>query len=121
MNLLRGTHRVWQFSWPLLGLSLYSYRVRELLVCWLFFGGMFAALGSVVAGGMIAWYGGKCAIHWANAFVRITPAVLSDPVELRLKANLGPQKVEMTRILRIVHAPKSSAQNRIKEDSAESR
>jgi hypothetical protein len=58
---------------------------------------MFAALGLVVAGGMIAWYGGKYAIYWANPFVRITPAVLSDPLALRLKANLGPQKVEMTR------------------------
>ncbi len=72
-----------QFSWLLLGLGLYSYHVRELLLCWTFFIGVFVALGLAIIGGILAWHGGKYAFHWASPFVQIAPAVLSDPVELR--------------------------------------
>lgn len=92
MNLLRGSHRVPQFSWLLLGLGLYSYRVRELLICWLFFIGMLAALGVVITGAAIAWYGGKCALNWASPLVQVAPAVLPNPVELRLESVPGSRR-----------------------------
>ncbi len=48
-----------QFAWLLLGFGLFSYRLRELLICWLYFIGMFVALALLVTGGMLVWYGGK--------------------------------------------------------------
>jgi len=44
LNQLRGIRRVWQFSGLLLLFSVYSYRVRELLVFWLFFSLLFVLL-----------------------------------------------------------------------------
>jgi hypothetical protein len=89
VSLLPGRHRVWHFSWLLLGLGLClclcSYGVRELLICWLFFLGIFAALGLLTAGGILAWYGGKFAFDWASLLMQTAPAVLSEPVEIRLK------------------------------------
>ena len=64
MSLFRGSHRVSQFSWLLLGFGLYSYRVREILIGWLFFSGMFAVLGLLATGGILAWHGGKSMLDW---------------------------------------------------------
>lgn len=85
VNRLRGSHRLSRFSWLLLGLGLYSYRVRELFVCWMFFIGVLVALGLVIIGGVLAWRGGKCAFHWARLWAPIAFPILSDPVELRLE------------------------------------
>ena len=80
--------RVSLFSWLLLGLglSLHFYRVRELLICWLFFSLALVSLGSVIAGGMLAWYVGERAFHWARAFAQAAPGILSARVELHRKA-----------------------------------
>jgi hypothetical protein len=78
-----------QLSWLLLGLGLClclsAYRVRELLICWLFFIGIFAALALATFGGLLAWYAGKRAFDWARPLAHLAPEVLSGPVELRLK------------------------------------
>ena len=50
---------MWQFSGLLLVFSLYSYRVRELLVFWLFFSLLFVLLVLVILGGVLACYAGK--------------------------------------------------------------
>ena len=59
LNQLRGIRRVWQFSGLLLVFSVYSYRVRELLVFWLFFSLLFVLLVLVNLGGVLACYAGK--------------------------------------------------------------
>jgi uncharacterized SAM-binding protein YcdF (DUF218 family) len=78
---------VFQLSWLLLGLGLYlsSYRVRELLICWLFFIGIFAALALATSGGVLAWYAGKRAFDWASPLAQLAPEILSGPVELPLE------------------------------------
>lgn len=53
---LRESHRVSQFSGLALGLSLYSYRVRELLASWLFFIVIFVVLALLILGAVLAWY-----------------------------------------------------------------
>ena len=85
MSLLRGSRRVSQFSWLLLGFGLYSYRVREILVCWLFFSGMLAALGLLVTGGILVWHGGKCVLDWTGPLIPIAPKVAAPPSELLLR------------------------------------
>ncbi len=79
-----------QLSWLLLGLGLCfclspSYRVRELLICWLFFMGIFATLAMATTGGILAWYGGKYALDRASPLAQIAPAVRSDVSELHLR------------------------------------
>jgi hypothetical protein len=64
--------------------------VQELLVCFLFFGGLFVALVLVIGGSMLVWYAGKCAFHWARSPVQVAPTVLNDPGEFYLDANPGP-------------------------------
>jgi len=63
---LRESNRVSQPSWPLLGLSLYFYHVRELLVCWLFFSLLFALPVLVILLGVLAWHAAKRATDWAG-------------------------------------------------------
>jgi len=46
--------------------GLYSYHVRELLVCWLFFSPLFVLLAPVILGGVLACYAGKYATHGAS-------------------------------------------------------
>ena len=64
---VRESNRVSQPSWPLLGLSLYFYHVRELLVCWLFFSLLFALPVLVILLGVIAWHAAKRATDWAGS------------------------------------------------------
>jgi hypothetical protein len=70
---LRESHRVSQLFGLVLGLSLYSYRVQELVVCWLFFIILFVVLALLVLGAVLAWYAGKWAIDWARTTVPLTP------------------------------------------------
>jgi hypothetical protein len=74
LNHLRESHRVSQFSGLLLGLSLSSYRVRELAVCLVFFTLLFASLA---LGAALAYYAGKYVIRWVNAAPGVTPVVAS--------------------------------------------
>jgi hypothetical protein len=85
LNYLREKHGVSQISGLLLGLSLYSYRVRELLVCWLFFSLLFVSLALVILGGVLACYAGNYAIHWVSTAVGVTPVVALGAGELHLK------------------------------------
>jgi hypothetical protein len=83
---LRESHYVSQLFGLVLGLSLYSYRVRELLACWLFFMILFVVLALLVLGAVLAWYAGKWTTDWACTTVPLTPVpVLASP-EIHLEA-----------------------------------
>jgi len=97
VNSLRGIYRESQFSGLLLGLSFYSYHVRELLVCWLFFCLLFVLLALVVLGGLLAAYAGNQAIHWASTAVRVAPMVALDSDEIQLDAISGGRKLKRLR------------------------
>jgi hypothetical protein len=56
-----------------LGLSLYSYRVRELLACWLFFIILFVVLALLIPAAVLAWYAGIYASHWARPKTPVAP------------------------------------------------
>jgi hypothetical protein len=92
LNQLRGIRRVSQCSGLLLGFSLYSYHVRELLVCWLFFSLLFVLLALVILGGVLACYAGKYATHWASTTAPITPVLALGSAELHLKMISGTRK-----------------------------
>jgi hypothetical protein len=85
MRQLRESHRVSQLSGLVLGLSLYSYRVRELFACWLFFFLMFVVLALVFLGGVLAWYAGQSRTHWACEGVPATPALALASAEVQLE------------------------------------
>jgi hypothetical protein len=63
---LRESHRVPEITGLLVGFSLYSYHVRELLACWIFFGLLFVIVALMVFGGVLAWHIAKSASHWAR-------------------------------------------------------
>jgi len=63
---LRDSHRVQEISGLLVGLSLYSYHVRELLACWIFFGLLFVTVALMILGGVLAWHAAKKASSWAR-------------------------------------------------------
>jgi hypothetical protein len=69
----------------LLGLSLYSYHVQELLVCWLFLGLMFVALALVILVGVLGYCAGKFVVRCVSTTVRAMPTTALSPAELRLK------------------------------------
>jgi hypothetical protein len=70
----------------LLGLSLYSYQVRELIVCWLFFSLLFVLLALLILGGVFACSAGKYVTRWAWARTTapVTPALALSSAELQL-------------------------------------
>lgn len=82
VNLLRGSHRVSQLSGWLLGVSLFSYRVREFLICWLFFTLLFVGLALVILAVGLVCYAGKYAFHWATMTTRVAPIVALGPGDL---------------------------------------
>jgi hypothetical protein len=82
---LRENHRVLPYSGLLLGLSLYSYHVRELLICWLFFIVLFAVLALLVFGGVLAFHAGKYASQWARIAAPVTPVLALAAAELQLE------------------------------------
>jgi hypothetical protein len=86
VNPLRENHRVFQFSGLLLGLGLYSYQVRELLICWLFFSVLFVSLAIVILGGVLAGSAGKYLIQRANMAAGVVSVVAVGSGELRLKS-----------------------------------
>ena len=89
---LRESHRVSQLFGLVLGLSLYSYRVQELLVCWLFFIILFVALALLVIGAVLAWYAGKWATDWARTTVPLTPLPLT-PVPVLASAEIHQEAI----------------------------
>jgi hypothetical protein len=82
-----------QFSGLLLGLSLYFYHVRELLVCWLIFTLLFACVTLLVLGGVLAVQTGEYLTVWVRTLARMTPVVAPGHVELPLRY-LGLGKLE---------------------------
>jgi len=73
LSLLREYPRASLFSVMLLGLSMHSYRVRELLVCWLFFCLLFVLLVLLTLVGVLVSHASKCILDWTNAGARVTP------------------------------------------------
>jgi hypothetical protein len=82
---LRENHRVSQVSGLLLGLSLNSYRVRELLVCWLFFSLLFVLLALLILGGVLACYAGEYVAVWVRTAAPVNPALALGSADLHLK------------------------------------
>lgn len=89
MNPLQASRRVSQFCSLLLGFSLYSYHVRELLVCWLFFSALFVSLGVVMAGGVLAGYAGKYVFDWTSSKAQVATLLVLAPVEIQVKTKSG--------------------------------
>ncbi len=96
VHLLRRRARVLQFSALLLGLTLYSYSVRDLLVCWLFFCLFFAALVSLLLGALLACYAGKqltervFAMAWGTPKLPLKPATVHQEIRLERGITLFP-------------------------------
>jgi hypothetical protein len=85
LNQLRGIRRVSQCSGLLLGFSLYSYHVRELLVCWLFFSLLFVLLALLILGGVLACHAGECVAVWMRTTAPVSPVLVLGSAELHLK------------------------------------
>jgi hypothetical protein len=90
LSLLREYPRLSLFSVMLLGLTMYSYRIRELLVCWLFFCLLFVLLVLLTLAGAVVSYAGKHVLDWTNAGARVTPiaALLSSDIHQILPQEL---------------------------------
>jgi hypothetical protein len=86
LNYLRENYRVSQVSGLLLGLSLNFYRVRELLVCWLFFSLLFVLLALLILGGVLACYVGECVTVWARTTAPVSPVLALGSADLQLKS-----------------------------------
>ena len=71
-----------QFSALLLCLGCYSYRVKELVVCWLFFCSLFALLALMFLGVVLVCYAGKYVVAWTNAVHTVIPELAVCLVEL---------------------------------------
>jgi hypothetical protein len=85
VNSLRETCYLLQFTALILGLSLYSYHARELLVCWLFFIVLFVCLALIVLSGILAIYVGQYLTVWAHNATATTTAVVLGFSKLHLK------------------------------------
>gem|GEM_PF-1728368 len=96
LNLPEKTHCLSQISVLLLGISLYSYHVRELLVCLAFFSLLFVLLALLILGGIIAWHAGEYVLQRAGTAGRVRRSVALGPAELQLKPILGAGR--MTRV-----------------------
>lgn len=94
MRQLRESHRVSQLSGLFLGLSLYSYRVRELVACWLFFIVLFVVLALLVLGALLAWYAGKWATDWARTTVPLTPVPVLASAGVHPETTLGARQLK---------------------------
>ncbi len=91
---LRESHHVSQFSGLLLGLSLYSYRVRELLACWLFFIILFVVLALLILGGVLAWYAGRHASRWARTTAPVAPVLALASAQVHLETISGARELK---------------------------
>jgi len=91
---LRECHRVSEISGLLLGLSLYSYRVRELVACWLFFIILFAVLALLISGAVLAWYAWIYASQWARTTVPLTPAPVLAPAGVHSETTSGARQLK---------------------------
>jgi hypothetical protein len=77
----------------LLALTCYSYRVRELLVCWLFLCSLFALIALPFLGAVLACLAGQYLLKWVSAEKTLIP-------ELAVRfAELPPDAISAPRIL----------------------
>jgi hypothetical protein len=65
----------------LLALARYSYHVRELLVCWLFFCSLFAALALISLGILFACFVGHLLLKWLSEVKAAIPELAVTLVE----------------------------------------
>jgi putative Mn2+ efflux pump MntP len=63
------------------GLNLSSYRLQELLVCWLCFSIGFVSLALAILGIVLACYAGKYLIHCATAALRVIARAAQSPAK----------------------------------------
>jgi peptidoglycan/LPS O-acetylase OafA/YrhL len=91
---LRESHRVLQLSGLLLGFSLYSYRVRELVVCWLFLIILFVALALLILGAVLAWYAGIYASHWVRTTTPVVPVLVLASAGVHQETNSGARQLK---------------------------
>jgi hypothetical protein len=88
---LRKGHYAFPFLGVPVGLGLYSYRLRELLVCWLFFIILFVVLALFILGAVLAWYACKRATHWARTTEPVTPVFALASAEIHLETSPVPE------------------------------
>ena len=94
MQQFRESHRVSQFSGLLVGLSLSSYFIRELLVCWLFFCLLFVCVALLLLSGVLAVRAGEYLTVWARTLGRMTPVVALAHAALPVKSISDARKLE---------------------------
>jgi hypothetical protein len=72
LSLINDNHRIFESSILLIGVSLFFYQVRELLICWLFFSVPFVLLALLLFAGVVAYNAGQYFVHWAGKGIRVT-------------------------------------------------
>jgi len=75
----------------LLGLTLYSYRLRELLVCWLFFCSFFALLALAFLGVALACYALENLGKWVGVAKIVIPELAVSLAKLLCEAISAPR------------------------------
>jgi hypothetical protein len=93
-----------QFSTLLLCVACYSYRVKELLVCWLFFCSLFVLLALVFLGAVLVGYAGKYLVAWTTAVHTVIPELAVCLVELPLDV-ISAQRILVTGTLALSADP----------------
>jgi hypothetical protein len=83
---LSKCYRAVEFSGACLGLSLTSYRLRELLLCWLGFSLLFVLLALAILVVVLACYAGRHAARWVLAVAPDAPVLALGSAEPDLKA-----------------------------------
>ena len=89
-RLLAGFYLL-QFSALLLCLSCYSYRVKELVVCWLFFCSLFAALAVILLAAMFSYHAALHLVNWVKVVYAGIPELAAFLAELPQEVILGRQ------------------------------
>jgi hypothetical protein len=86
---LKESPRVLPVAALLVGLTLYSYHGRELLVCWLCFTVLFVSVMLVILIGELGVYAGESLAVRARTLGRMTPVAATSDVRLLLKKDPG--------------------------------
>lgn len=79
------------FTGLLLGLGFYSYHIRELLVCWLFLGLLFAVLTLAALGVLLAGHAARYLATWIRAAAAVAPELAICPAEPRQESVPDPR------------------------------
>jgi hypothetical protein len=80
----------------LLGLSLFSYHLREILVCYLAFTVLFACVMLVILVGELGVYAGECVSGWVDLATVKTPVLALVSSEPSMKSVLQQAKLSKT-------------------------